>query len=123
MIAAAAHVVHPRMLEVGSVQGVLSAAQWNVMEFHTQNAVGKSYERPEMVSLPAPWSEVREVQKLVDNSDEYEAECGFALCTSSGDQLAVVPGADVYTLAIQAPFHPLPFTPENDLTAYLRKAF
>lgn len=78
---------------------------------------------PEMVSLPASWSEVREVQKLVYNSDECEAECGFALFTSSGDHLAVVPGADVYTLAIQAPFHALPFTPENDLTAYIRKDF
>lgn len=78
---------------------------------------------PEMVSLPASWSEVREVQKLVYNSDECEAECGFTLCTSSGDQLTVVPGADVYTLAIQAPFHPQPFTPENELNAYHRKAF
>ncbi len=78
---------------------------------------------PEMVSLPASWTEIREVQKLVYNSNECEAECGFSLCTSNGDQLVVVPGADVYTLAIQAPFHPLPFTPENDLTAYLCKAW
>jgi hypothetical protein len=85
--------------------------------------VVSSNDVPEMVSLPTSWSEVREVQKLVYNSNECEAECGFALRTSSGDQLAVVPGADVYTLAIQAPFHSLPFTPENDLTAYLRKAF
>jgi len=78
---------------------------------------------PEMVSLPSSWSDVREVQKLIYSSDECEAECGFVLCTSSGDQLAVVPGADVYTLAIKAPFHPLPFRPENDFTAYVRKAF
>ncbi len=37
---------HPPMLEVGSAQGILSAAQWNVVEFHTQNATGKSYETP-----------------------------------------------------------------------------
>lgn len=37
---------HPPMLEVGSAQGILSAAQWNVIEFHTQNATGKSYEAP-----------------------------------------------------------------------------
>ncbi len=78
---------------------------------------------PELVSLPASWSDVREVQKLAYISDDFEAECGFALCTSSGDQLTVVPGADVYTLAIKAPFHSLPFKPENDLTAYVRKAF
>ena len=37
---------HPSMLEIGSVDGILSAAQWNVVEFHTQNAVGKAYETP-----------------------------------------------------------------------------
>ena len=37
---------HPPMLEVGSAGGILSAAQWNVVEFHTQNAVGKAYETP-----------------------------------------------------------------------------
>jgi bifunctional non-homologous end joining protein LigD len=38
---------HPPMLEVGSEKGILSAAQWNVVEFHTQNATGKSYEAPD----------------------------------------------------------------------------
>ena len=38
---------HPPMLEVGSAGGILSAAQWNVVEFHTQNATGKSYELPD----------------------------------------------------------------------------
>ncbi len=37
---------HPPMLEVGNAKGILSAAQWNVVEFHTQNAVGKGYETP-----------------------------------------------------------------------------
>ncbi|MEJ7805765.1 MAG: DNA ligase D, partial [Telluria sp.] len=37
---------HAAMLEVGSAEGLMSAAQWNVVEFHTQNAVGKSYETP-----------------------------------------------------------------------------
>lgn len=85
--------------------------------------LANSEDVPELVSLPSSWLAVREVQKLVYNSDDCEAECGFALCTSSGDELTVVPGADVYTLAIEAPFLSLPFTPENDLTAYLRKAF
>lgn len=78
---------------------------------------------PEMVSLPLSWSEVRRIQKLVYLSDEYEAECGFMLCTGNGDDLIVVPGADVYTLAIKAPFYWLPFTPENDLAAYVCKDF
>jgi bifunctional non-homologous end joining protein LigD len=37
---------HPSMLEVASVQGLLGAAQWNVIEFHTQNAFAKNYETP-----------------------------------------------------------------------------
>lgn len=37
---------HPSMLEVASAQGLLSAAQWNVVEFHTQNALAKAYELP-----------------------------------------------------------------------------
>lgn len=78
---------------------------------------------PHMTPLSPSWSNVRAIQKLVYMSDECDAECGFVLCTKSGDQLVVLPGADVYTLAIQAPFYPQPFKPENDLTAYLRKEF
>lgn len=36
---------HAAMLEVASVQGLLSAAQWNVVEFHTQNALASAYAR------------------------------------------------------------------------------
>jgi hypothetical protein len=95
---------------------------WEEIGTLTFEVVGAD-DPPEMVNLPTSWSEVREIQKLVYNSDECEAECGFTLCSRSGDQLAVVPGADIYTLAIQAPFYPSLFTPENDLTAYHRKAF
>ena len=42
------------MLEVGSVQGILSAAQWNVIEFHTQNAVGRAYEKPNRMVFEFP---------------------------------------------------------------------
>jgi hypothetical protein len=78
---------------------------------------------PDMVNLPASWKHVRDVQMLVHSSDACEAECGLVLNTSSGDQLVVLPGADVYTLAIKAPFHSQPFTPENDLAAYERRPF
>lgn len=37
---------HPTMLEVGSVEGLLSCAQWNVVELHTQNAFAKNYFKP-----------------------------------------------------------------------------
>jgi bifunctional non-homologous end joining protein LigD len=37
---------HPPMLEVPSEEALLSAAQMNVVELHTQNANGSSYENP-----------------------------------------------------------------------------
>ncbi|PWF48738.1 DNA ligase D, partial [Massilia glaciei] len=37
---------HPPMLEIGTGGGILSEAQWNVVEFHTQNAVAKAYHTP-----------------------------------------------------------------------------
>src|SRR5690606_33519381 len=37
---------HPPMLEVATEEGLLSAAQMNVVELHTQNAVATSYEKP-----------------------------------------------------------------------------
>jgi bifunctional non-homologous end joining protein LigD len=38
---------HPPMLTVDNVAGILSAAQWNALEFHTQNALGKAYDKPD----------------------------------------------------------------------------
>jgi hypothetical protein len=78
---------------------------------------------PEMIVLPVSWSCVREIQKIVYNSDECEAECGFSLCSNSGDEFIVVPEANVCMLAIKAPFYQRPFKPEHDLTAYIRKPF
>lgn len=37
---------HAPMLEVATAQGLLAAAQWNVVEFLTQNAYARTYERP-----------------------------------------------------------------------------
>ena len=109
-----------RTLKVGVNMNNLSG--WEEIGTLTFEVVS-SDNAPEMLRLPTSWSEVRKVQQLVYSSDDCEAECGFSLRTSSGDQLVVVAGADVYTLAIQAPFYPLTFTPENDLTAYLYQDF
>lgn len=109
-----------RILRVGVDMHDLSG--WEEIGTLTFEVVGAD-DSPEMVNLPSSWSEVLEIQKLIYISDEVEAECGFTLCTFKGDQLTVLPGADVYTLAIQASFSTLPFVPENDLTAYHRKAF
>ena len=40
---------HPPMLEVGNIAGILSAAQWNAIEFHTQNATSRAYEKPDRI--------------------------------------------------------------------------
>jgi bifunctional non-homologous end joining protein LigD len=37
---------YPPMLEVANIGGILSAGQWNVVEFHTQNATGRAYDKP-----------------------------------------------------------------------------
>ncbi|UUZ47091.1 hypothetical protein LP420_26695 [Massilia sp. B-10] len=73
---------------------------------------------PQMEQLPEYWGDVLALQKLVHISNECEAESGFVLLTRNGDQLVVLPGADVCTLAIQAPFYPRKFEPERDLTEY-----
>jgi hypothetical protein len=82
-----------------------------------------STDAPPLVHLPSSWAHLLEPLKLVYDSDECEAECGLLLATESGDQLAVVPGAFVYTLAIKAPFAQLPFSPETDLSDYVRRPF
>jgi bifunctional non-homologous end joining protein LigD len=38
---------HPPLLELTSQVGLLSAAQWNVVEFHTMNAQAKAFDRPD----------------------------------------------------------------------------
>jgi hypothetical protein len=107
-----------RILRIGVEMHDLSG--WEEVGTLTFEVVS-SAEAPEMVNLPAHWSDVREVQKLVFISDECEAESGFSLCTTSGDLLTVLPGADVYTVAIEASFYQSSFKPENDLAVYVRK--
>jgi bifunctional non-homologous end joining protein LigD len=86
---------HPSMLEVGSVTGILSAAQWNVVEFHTQNAVGKAYETPNRMVFDldpgegVDWKMIQEVAQLVH---AFLDELGLPsfLKTSGGKGLHVV---------------------------------
>ncbi|EJN03274.1 hypothetical protein [Herbaspirillum sp. YR522] len=95
---------------------------WNEIGTLTFEEVGLA-DAPEMTRLPVSWADVQSVQKLIYKSNECEAECGLAVNTTSGDTLIVVTGADVYTLAIEAPFHHQVFTPENDLITYFREEF
>lgn len=86
---------HPPMLEVASVQGILSAAQWNVVEFHTQNAVGKSYATPNRMVFDldpgegVAWSTMQEAAQLMH---AFLDELGLPafLKTSGGKGLHVV---------------------------------
>ncbi len=86
---------HPPMLEVASVQGILSAAQWNVVEFHTQNAVGKAYDTPNRMVFDLDpgegvgWSTMQEAAQLMHAFlDELGLPC--FLKTSGGKGLHVV---------------------------------
>jgi bifunctional non-homologous end joining protein LigD len=86
---------HPPMLEVGSVEGILSAAQWNVIEFHTQNATGKSYLTPNRMVFDldpgegVAWSAMQEAAQLMH---AFLDELGLPsfLKTSGGKGLHVV---------------------------------
>ena len=62
---------HPPMLSVTSKAGLLSAAQWNVVEFHTLNAAAASFGRPDRMVFDldpgegVPWKRVQEAAQLV----------------------------------------------------------
>ena len=94
---------HPSMLEVSSVTGMLSAAQWNVVEFHSQNAVGKAYETPNRMVFdldPGDGVEWKAVQEAAQLMHAFLDELGLPafLKTSGGKGLHVVvpikPGYD-----------------------------
>ncbi|MES2016860.1 MAG: DNA ligase D [Pseudomonadota bacterium] len=86
---------HPPMLEVGSTLGILSAAQWNVVEVHTQNAVDKSYATPNRMVFDldpgegVSWVAMQEAAQLVH---AFLDELGLPsfLKTSGGKGLHVV---------------------------------
>ena len=40
---------NPPMLAITGTEGILSAAQWNVVEFHTQNALDTDYAHPDRI--------------------------------------------------------------------------
>ena len=86
---------HPPMLEVGSAKGILSAAQWNVVEFHTQNATGKQYEAPDRMIFDldpgegVPWVKIQEAAQLMHAFLDQLGLTSF-LKTSGGKGLHVV---------------------------------
>ena len=86
---------HPPMLAVASVQGLLSAAQWNVVEFHTQNALASAYDTPNRLVFDldpgkgVAWPAIREAAVLLR---AFLTELGLPawLKTSGGKGLHVV---------------------------------
>ena len=86
---------HAAMLEVASVQGLLSTAQWNVVEFHTQNALASAYDTPNRMVFDldpgkgVAWPAIREAAVLLR---AFLTELGLPawLKTSGGKGLHVV---------------------------------
>ncbi|MFC5510128.1 DNA ligase D [Massilia jejuensis] len=86
---------HPPMLEISNVTGILSAAQWNAVEFHTQNATGKAYDKPDRMVFDldpgegVEWAAMQEAGLLMH---AFLDELGLPnfLKTSGGKGLHVV---------------------------------
>jgi bifunctional non-homologous end joining protein LigD len=93
----------PPMLEIASVEGILSAAQWNVIEFHTQNATARAYDKPDRMVFDldpgegVAWKTMQEAAQLMHAFLDQLGLPAF-LKTSGGKGLHVVvplkPGYD-----------------------------
>lgn len=86
---------HPPMLTIAGADGLLSVAQWNVVEIHTQNALAGSYERPNRLVFDldpgegVAWPQVREAAVLMRGLLDELALPAF-LKTSGGKGLHLV---------------------------------
>ena len=86
---------HPPMLEVPSEEALLSVAQMNVVELHTQNANGSSYEKPNRMIFDldpgknVSWDQVKEGAQLM-RAFLSELDLPAFLKTSGGKGLHVV---------------------------------
>ena len=86
---------HPALLEVSGKDGILSAAQWNVIEFHTLNNGAKSLQKPNRMIFDldpgegVAWAKVRDAASLVH---AFLQELGLPsfLKTSGGKGLHIV---------------------------------
>ncbi|ROZ77566.1 DNA ligase D [Ramlibacter sp. WS9] len=86
---------HPAMLEVAKPEGLLSAAQMNVIEFHTWNGVKTAIDKPDRMTFDLDpgegvgWAEVQQAAQLVH---AFLQELGLPafLKTSGGKGLHLV---------------------------------
>lgn len=86
---------HPAMLEIASPEGLLSAAQMNVIEFHTWNGVKTSIGKPDRMTFDidpgegVTWPQIQEAAQLVRAMlEELQLPC--FLKTSGGKGLHLV---------------------------------
>ncbi|GAB7541939.1 DNA ligase D [Cupriavidus sp. 8B] len=86
---------HPALLEIGSVSAIVSAAQLNVIEFHTWNATKRSIEKPDRIIFDldpgegAPWQHMLEAAMLTKAMLDELGLVSF-LKTSGGKGLHVI---------------------------------
>ncbi len=86
---------HPPLLEVATAEGLLSAAQMNVIEFHTWNASTAAIGKPDRMTFDldpgegVEWPQIREAAQLV-HSFLTEVQLAAFLKTSGGKGLHVV---------------------------------
>jgi bifunctional non-homologous end joining protein LigD len=91
----AAYPGHQAMLVVAKPEGLLSAAQMNVIEFHTWNGVKTAIDKPDRMTFDLDpgegvgWTEVREAARLV-HAFLQELELPAFLKTSGGKGLHLV---------------------------------
>jgi DNA ligase D-like protein (predicted polymerase)/DNA ligase D-like protein (predicted 3'-phosphoesterase) len=86
---------HAPLLAVASTRGLLSAAQWNVVEFHSMNAVAASFDKPDRLVFDLDpgegvrWRQMQEAAELVHAFLDQLGMPAF-LKTSGGKGLHVV---------------------------------
>jgi len=86
---------HPPWLTVKTPRGILSAAQWNVVEFHTLNGIADKYDHPDRMIFDLDpgegvnWNAIREAAELLHGFIEELSLRAF-LKTSGGKGLHVV---------------------------------
>jgi bifunctional non-homologous end joining protein LigD len=86
---------HPPMLEVAKAEGLLSAAQMNVIEFHTWNGVKSAIDKPDRMTFDldpgegVTWAQVKEAAALV-HAFLSELKLPAFLKTSGGKGLHLV---------------------------------
>lgn len=86
---------HPPMLEVAKPEGLLSAAQMNVIEFHTWNGVKSAIDKPDRMTFDldpgegVSWAQVQEAAQLL-HAFLDELQLPAFVKTSGGKGLHVV---------------------------------